>query len=338
MLVFISIVIIFTGMVYAGGTKIGTAAAAELQIPMGPRSVGIGGSNIANVSGVEAIYWNPAGLSLVNGGQAKFDYVSYFADMSISYLAAGIKAGNIGTFGVSVQVLNIGEIPVTTNEQPEGTGEVLEPSFLTFNVAYARQMTDRITFGANAKLISEKVGDMSAQAFAFDFGLQYRSEIGIDFGFVMRNLGTRLEYDGTGIEFDSSIPFSNPQATSRKTKLDMAANELPTGLDIGLGYRYAINEQNSLNVTGIYANNNYSLDVLTGGLEYAFNNFVFLRAGYNSALYPDDYPADKEQPYGLCFGAGVEINVGGTDMMLDYAFREMDYFDAQQFFSLGFAW
>jgi hypothetical protein len=178
LLVFMAIVLVFTGMVYAGGTKVGTAAAAELMIPMGARSVGIGGSNVANVNGVEAIYWNPAGLSLVDGGQAKFDYVSYFADMSISYLAAGIKAGNVGTVGVSLQVLSIGEIPVTTINKPEGTGEILEPNYLTANVSFSRQMTDRINFGVNAKLISESVGDMTARAFAFDFGLQYRSDMG----------------------------------------------------------------------------------------------------------------------------------------------------------------
>jgi hypothetical protein len=338
LLVFIAILLVITGTVYAGGTKVGTAAAAELMIPMGARSVGIGGSNIANVQGAEAIYWNPAGLSLVDGGQAKFDYVSYFADMSISYLAAGIKAGNIGTFGVSLQVLSIGEIPVTTINKPEGTGEILEPNYLTANLSFSRQMTDRINFGVNTKLISESVGDMTARAFAIDFGLQYRSDMGLDFGFVMRNLGTKLQYTGTAIEFDSEIPFANPNATSRKTKLDMAAHELPTALDIGLAYRYAINEQHGLNITGIYSNNNYSLDLVTGGLEYSFSDFVFIRGGYNAPLYPGDYPADEEFAYGLTFGAGVEVDIGGTAMLFDYAFRDMEWFGGQNFFSLGFAW
>ena len=333
-----AIILIFPGMVFAGGTKVGTAAASELMIPMGARSVGIGNSNVANVNGVEAIYWNPAGLSVLDGGQAKFDYVSYFADMNISYLAAGIKAGNIGTFGMSLQVLSIGEIPVTTVSQPEGTGEIIEPNYLTANVTYSRQMTDRINFGVNAKLISESIGEMYARAFAFDFGVQYRSDMGLDFGFVMRNLGTKLKFDGAPIEFDSEIPFSNPNATTRKTKLDMAAHELPTALDLGLAYRYAIDEQNGLNITGIYSNNNYSLDMLQGGLEYNFRQFIFIRGGYNAPLFPDNYPGDEDYAYGLTFGAGLLVNVGGTDMFVDYAYRDMEWFGGQNFFSLGFAW
>ena len=34
-------------------------------------------------------------------------------------------------------------------------------------------MTDKIHFGTNVKLISEKIGEVSATGFAFDFGLEY---------------------------------------------------------------------------------------------------------------------------------------------------------------------
>ena len=154
----------------------------------------------------------------------------------------------------------------------------------------------------------------------------------------MRNLGTKMKFTGTGIEFDSEIPFANPNATTRKTALDMASHELPTALDIGLAYRYDINEQHGLNVTGIYSNNNYSLDLITGGLEYNFQNLIFIRGGYNAPLYPEDYPGDKDFAYGLTFGGGVMLDVGGTDMFFDYAFRDMEWFGGQNFFSLGFAW
>ena len=71
----------------AGGKRIGSAAGIELIIPMGAQNVGIGGSNVANVSGLEAMYWNPAGLSQVMGVEAGFNYMTYFADMKISYFS-----------------------------------------------------------------------------------------------------------------------------------------------------------------------------------------------------------------------------------------------------------
>lgn len=318
--------------------KLGAAGAVELLIPMGARSIGMGGSNIANVYGTEAMYWNPAGLALLSGLEASFSYMTYFADMNISYFTAGSNVGNLGVIGLSLQTFNIGDIFVTTIENPGGTGEVLRPNFLTLNASFSRHFTDRINFGMNAKMISERIGNMSASAIAFDFGLQYRSPFGVDFGVVMRNIGTHLKYKGTGIEFDSDIPWANPNATTRKTKLDMATHELPASLNMGVAYRYQISEMHGINVSGIYSNNSFCTDQINAGLEYDFKDMFFLRAGYNHALYPETTPNGiAEYQYGLTLGFGLHFSVGGKTIMVDYAYRDMDLFSANQYFSFGFA-
>jgi hypothetical protein len=38
----------------------------EILIPVGARGIGVGGSSLSYAQGVDAIYWNPAGLSLMN--------------------------------------------------------------------------------------------------------------------------------------------------------------------------------------------------------------------------------------------------------------------------------
>ncbi len=319
------------------GRRQGTAGAVELLIPMGARCVGMGGANIANVRGSESIYWNPAGLAMLSGTEATFNYMSYFADMNISYLSAGSNIGALGSIGVSLQVMDIGNISITTIENPEGTGEVLSPNFITLNTTYSRAFTDCINFGVNVKFISERIGNMSARAFALDLGLQYVSPFGIDFGVVMRNIGTSLKYGGTGIEFDSAIPFSNPNATSRKTMLDMASHELPATFSMGLGYRYNFNEIHGLNFAGIYMNNNFNYDQLVAGVEYSLNDMFFGRVGYNHPLYPDDYPGGSgDYQYGLALGFGAHLSLGSRMVMFDYAYRDMDLFDANQYFSIGF--
>lgn len=332
------LLLVSTQDVFAGGRRLGTAGAVELLIPMGAQSVGMAGANIANVSNTEAIYWNPAGLAKLTNAEASFSYMTYFADMSVSYVTAGFHAGRIGNFGLTLQSMDVGEIDVTTIESPEGTGDIIKPDFLTLNATYAKLLTDRIMFGTNAKLISERIGNMSASAVAFDFGLQYRSDINIDFGITLKNLGSSMKFSGTGIEFDSSIPYANPNATSRKTLLDMASSELPTSLNIGLAYRYNVTEEQKLNVTGLFANNGYALDQIIGGVEYSYRDFVFLRAGYDAPMYPSDYPEDEKDDYqyGLHFGAGVTLDVGGSVVKFNYAYRDMQLFDANNYFTIGF--
>jgi hypothetical protein len=324
--------------VFAGGRKLGTAGAVELLIPMGAQSVGMGGANLANVSNTEAIYWNPAGLAKLTKAEATFSYMTYFADMSVSYVTAGFNAGRIGNFGLTLQSFDVGEIDVTTIDSPEGTGEIIKPDYMTITASYGKLLTDRIMFGANTKSVSERIGSMSASAVAFDFGLQYRSDHNIDFGVTLRNLGSRIQFSGTGIEFDSAIPFANPNATTRKTQLDMGRHELPTSLNIGLAYRYNLNEEQKLNVTGIFANNGYALDQIIGGIEYSYRDFVFLRGGYDAPMFPSDYPEDAKDDYqyGLHFGAGVVLNVGGSVVKFNYAYRDMQLFDANNYFTIGF--
>ena len=323
---------------FASAPKIGTSAAPELMIPMGTRNVAMGGANVANIQGVESIYWNPAGLSAVTGSEANFSYMPYFADMNISYFTAGVNLGRTGTLGLSLQMFSAGDIEITTIEAPEGTGEMIQPNFMTLGLSFSRQFTDRIRFGTNFKVVRENISTMHATGVAFDFGLQYISPWKVAFGVTLRNLGGSMTYDGSGIEFNSSIPWSAPGATTRRTRLDMASAEMPTSMTMGLSYSYPLGEQQMVNLSWLYSNNSFAIDHISAGLEYGYNKMVHLRAGYALPLYPEDYPESvrNETQFGFACGGGIQIPAGGTTILLDYAWRDMELFAANQYFSIGF--
>jgi len=322
--------------VFASAPKLGTAGASELLIPMGARNVAMAGANIASVAGTEAIYWNPAGLSAINSGDVTFSYMDYFADMKVSYLAAGVNVGTIGVLGVSFQIMDIGDIKVTTIEAPEGTGELLSPDYITAGLTFSKRFTDRILFGTSAKLISEKIGDMAATATAFDFGLQYVTPFGFNFGVTMKNIGSTIQFDGNSAEFNADIPWANPNATTRKAKLDLAEHELPASMNMGVAYKMDLAGLGALTFSGVYNNNSYELNHVKFGTQFSLKDFLFLRAGYASYLYPDDYEWDEEQQFGLTMGFGLNLNLSGTMMRFDYANRPTELFDATQYFSVSF--
>ena len=61
----------------------------------------------------------------------------------------------LGTIGVAFRDLSIGDINVTTLDQPDGTGEIISPTFFILGLTYSKQLSDRISIGANFNILNE---------------------------------------------------------------------------------------------------------------------------------------------------------------------------------------
>ena len=123
-------------------SKAGTSAAPELIIPLGARSTAMSGAIISDVSGTDAISWNPAGLDISDtSASASFSHRSYIADIGINYIAVAAKFSSLGSLGLTLRSFNIGQINVTTENQPDGTGAIINPTFFTLGFTYSKQLT-----------------------------------------------------------------------------------------------------------------------------------------------------------------------------------------------------
>jgi len=91
--------------------------------------IATGGAFLANITGLESIYYNPAGLDIYPQTEAMFSYVSYLADINISYFAIGTSLGDIGSIGLDLKSFDFGDIPVTNESFPDGTGETYSLHF-----------------------------------------------------------------------------------------------------------------------------------------------------------------------------------------------------------------
>ena len=177
---------------YAGSARRrGTAGAQELLIPVGSVGTALGGSFTAAISGVDALYWNPAGVANISGnGEAMVSHMKYIGDINVNYLAVTSKVGRMGVFGASIKSIDFGDISVTTTDKPDGTGEYYSPRYFVIGGTYSRKMTDRILFGTSLNLISEQIINTTATGVALNAGVQYSSgEKGLKMGVVLKNLG-----------------------------------------------------------------------------------------------------------------------------------------------------
>jgi len=336
--IFILLILAFSGIETFGGgqNRAGTAGAPELRIPVGARYLAMVGSPIASVTGLEALYWNPAGLDFSpTSANALFSYRSYIADMNMNFVAVSGRLGDLGSIGLSFRSLNIGEINVTTMDQPDGTGQIMNPSYFILGLTYSKQLTDRVSIGASFNLINESIDRAGTSGFSFDFGVQYKNLLevpGLALGVVVKNLGPTMQYDGNGLYVQAeSVGDRGPTYL----KVDAASAELPTEISIGLSYQRKFDEENSLSLSTTFQNNNYTYDDYKIGLEYDFKDILYVRGGY---LYSPQSTGDTPnifQNYALGMGLNFK-QFSDINLTVDYAYVPVKYFDANHVFAISY--
>lgn len=319
----ITFTILLAASVYAGDVaRKGTTGAEQLLIPVGARGIATGGSFLANIHGLESIYYNPAGLDVYPKTEAMFSYVSYLADINISYFAVGTSLGDFGSIGLDLKTLDFGDIPVTTVQFPDGDGTTYSPTYLTLGFTYSKVLTDRISIGTNLKLITEDIQNASATGFAVDAGVQYRFTESLSLAAVVKNIGSNMEYSGPDLTVRTGIPGTVPGAQNGTYQVVAESFQIPSYFQLALTYSLNLNEQNNLLFAGAYTANNSLEDIANFGLEYGFMNIFFVRGGYNYLV-----ENSEDYIYGLTFGAGIDYQLGGdVGVAFDYAFRDVKEF------------
>lgn len=305
--------------------RIGTAGGQELVIPVGARGAAMGGSVVANSKGVDAIYWNPAGLgSLYEGTEIMFGHQPYIADINVEYFAAATYIEDFGVVGLSVKVVDIGEIEETTTAQPDGTGKIYTPSMAVIGLSWAKTLSHRVNFGFTTKFISETIFDVKATGVAFDFGFTYSTRFqGLTLGFVMRNYGPDMSFEGPG--FDRVYESVGKRGVSSNN----ASFELPTSINMGASYDLMADGPNQATISANFRANNQANDYWQSGFEYGYDDKYFLRGGYK-------YSAQEGFIYGASFGAGLVYPLGTTNLTFEWTWAETEsVFDDNQFFTVS---
>lgn len=315
------IVLLIASAASATTSKMGTAGATELRIPVGTRGTGMAGAVVADVTGTEALFWNPAGAVGIEGTEAFISYRSYIADMRVTYVAVASRF-NYGAIGVNAKVLSLGDLYVTTETAWDGTGEVYSINIPVLGLTYAIDLTEQVYFGATAMYFSEEIMDTRARGLAFDLGFQYLTGWNtLKIGLVMKNYGARASYSGPGLEYSVAVPGDDPEAAPRIMSLSASPFELPSYFQVGLSYEWEFENNSSFKLNGDFQSNNFSNDEWRLGGEFAYEELLYLRGGYV-------YCSQDEYLYGPALGAGLRFKMGTTMTSIDYSHTFVDsYFD-----------
>jgi hypothetical protein len=302
----------------------GTAGSTQLLVPLTARGAVFGAntSGLRSMSGVEAMFSNPAALTLNTGSNAIFSRMEYVAEIDVNYFAFAQRIGN-NQVAISLNTWDFGDIPLQTEASPDISDVTYTANYTTLAGAFARQFTDRIAAGLTVKFVSERIDDVSSGGLAVDGGMTYEvGESGLRLGVALSNFGASRNYSGTGLVRFVQLQEQAPDAQTSAVVIEGSSYELPSLLSFGVSYTRNLAQGATLSALGNFRSNSFSADQYSGALEVGLRNILFLRGGYQ--LQAD---MDQSMYTGVNLGAGINLDLNGTAFGFDYAYRGTDFFD-----------
>ena len=303
----------------------GSSGVLFLLIAPGARAAGMGESFVSIADDATATYWNPAGLAFQEGTEISLMHSNWLpqlaSDLYYDYATVRHSLGPIGTAGLSVTFINLGDQIITGELDPTPLG-----SFSSYEMAVAGSFGSKISnngaAGVTLKFIYSNLapqvpnttqkGDGRATAFAVDLGYLHKNFLldRLSFGANLTNVGPKITY------------------------IDAAqADPLPTNLRLGFSYQLLKQEYNSLVISTEFdrllvapkrkgkadpvfkalvtawtdepLRNELRHIIANVGAEYWYNNLLALRAGYH-------YDEVGKVKY-IAAGAGLKYSVYRLD-------------------------
>ncbi len=327
-LIIISVFLLFAGSILADHTNIGSSGAQFLKIGVGSKYQGMAEASVAVANDVYAMYWNPAGLTSIDNSSISFTNVNWFLDVDLNYFGFAHYFEDVGVFGISAIVLSMGDQEIMTFENQDGTGQFYSASSYSIGASFARQLTNRFSFGTTVKYVGERIHNERSSTFAFDFGtllhIGYQS---LRLGMSISNMGPDLQFSGS----DLDVPYDELNGTGNNStvgaELKTTPYSMPMVFRMGMAYDFEMGPSNILTLAGEVKHPNDNLQQASLGAEFNFDNKFFLRSGYK-------FNYDEET---LAFGGGLNTKLSkSTILEIDYAWQDFGRLSSTQRFSVGF--
>ena len=269
------------GQAFAGNPdRAGSAGAGQLLINPWAASNGLAGSNMASVTGLESTFNNVAGLAFVQRNELAFANSMYLSGTGISLNSVGFatKVGDSGVLGLSVTSMNFGDIPITTEDLPEGGIGTFSPAFSNIGVTYAKEFSNSIYGGITVRMIGENISNVRASGVCFDAGIRYVTGENdkLKFG-IASQCGCSMRYAGDGLTVTAPPQGADEALTvfQRSEKY-----ELPSLVNIGVAVDVVSNDNTMVTATVSLCPTASPRTSLEEAVEATSVTVLVLRGGY----------------------------------------------------------
>ena len=305
-----------------------------LNIGAGARGLAMGGAVVTNQNDVYSPMWNPAGLIGVDRDwQGAAMHAEYFESIAkYDYIAFAKPLDNQGgVFAISVVRLGVDNILNTTQLiDPEGNIDYdkitsFSQSDYAALISYAFHPggNQKLDVGVNAKLVYRNVGKFaSGYGFGFDLGAIYHSDNGWNYGAVMKDVTTTVNFWTVNQKELSAVVNGEEFNPAPKDKMELTMPKL----NLGMSRNFEINRdlelmpEAGINVdfakTAALISTDFASITPYAGAELKFQDMIFVRVGLNRFQNITDIENLKRK---VSFQPSAGIGIKYQGLTLDYA-------------------
>ncbi|MDB5047017.1 MAG: hypothetical protein JWO30_88 [Fibrobacteres bacterium] len=288
--------------------RAGTAEFQYLETLIFARPAGLAGAYTSLAQGLDAVGYNPAGVSRSEQVRSVSGTMRYhFLGVSSGNVTYGYPGMGGISYAFSAAYINYGRIE-ELDEQGNASGKKDIP--VSFNPSFtaSRKANDNLRLGATLKGLSEYLGDYEGSQLALgwgvDLGLQYQPNVrNLGFGLALLNLGRKEVAHTVDGRTGGLLPVSL-KGGMYYFPLDLPKAKLAVDLELPW----------------------HDTPRLSGGIEYAYNPSLTLRAGSRLDWVETRYyflKATDQRPGELQGGNALKLASGFTFQAdaigLDYA-------------------
>jgi len=265
-----------------------------------------------------SMFYNPAGMArqesfvdvYINQTQWIADITHNFASISINP-----EGGTYGVIGLTLQFVDYGDLQRTIRaDNTQGFLELgtFKPAASAIGIGYANALSDRFSVGGNIKFVNQDLGtsttgldpqggridkSSSTDVLVFDFGMLYKTGFkSLQFGVSVRNFSKEVKYEEEGFQLPLIFKIGLSMNLIELLEMDKATDSFILAVDATHPRDYP--EQINL------------------GAEYTFMKLLSVRGGY---MFNND-------EYGLTAGVGVQKDVAGFHLGVDYSYMPFGVF------------
>lgn len=305
-----------------------------LNIGAGARGLAMGGAVISNQDDVYSPMWNPAGLTSVErdwqGAAMHSEYFESIAKYDYVSFAKALDSKN-GVLGISIVRLGIDNI-LNTTQMIDSQGNIDYDKITKFSTSdYAGIISygfhpggsQRLSVGVNAKVVYRNIGKFAnGFGFGFDLGALYKADSGYQFGAMLRDATTTVNFWNINQKELSAVVNGEEFNPAPKDKMEITMPKLNAGIskNFELNRDLYLLPEVGVNVDFAKTASLISTDFASIspyiGAELSYQKMIFVRAGLNKFQNVTDIE-DLTRKVTMQPSAGIGIRFRG--LTLDYA-------------------